>query len=120
MTDTTAPQAMDAEEKATPTLTDEVNEAIKQNRKYVLTLSEPVKLGDEGETITALHFRKPKAKDFRSMPLEIKMGDMLDLAARISGQPGPVIDLLGTDDMFKVMEVVGAFMPAGLPTGTTA
>lgn len=80
-------------------------------------LKEPIAFGTE--TITELSIRKPKAKDFRGLPMQPAFGDLLDLAGRLSGQPRPVIDDLGAEDVMEVLNVVGNFMPGGRGTGTT-
>lgn len=83
----------------------------------ILKLKEPIKHGSE--TISELVFRKPKAKDFRSVPMEPNMGDILNLVGKLSGQPPSVIDELGTEDMMEACAKVSGFFPAGLGTGKT-
>lgn len=79
-------------------------------------LAYPITWGSE--TITALTFRRPKGKDFRSLPAEgILMGHILDLAARLCGKPGAVMDELDGEDLEAVMELVGGFMPGGSVAG---
>lgn len=82
-----------------------------------LKLKEPIKWGSE--TIAELEIRKPKAKDLRGMPLQLGMGDMLKLAAKVTGQPDPVIDELSVEDMTALMEILGGFMGSSLATGQT-
>lgn len=79
-------------------------------------LSNPVMFGTE--KIAALVFRQAKAKDFRDMPITPKVGDMLDIAAKLSGQPPSVIDMLSPKDMAEVMKIMGEFMGDGLETGS--
>lgn len=81
-------------------------------------LREPIQFGSE--TITELTLRKPKAKDFRNMPAEPNVGDLLNLAGRLSGQPPSVIDELGVDDMLEVLGIVEVFIAGGRATGITA
>jgi hypothetical protein len=83
----------------------------------VVKLKEPIAFGSE--TITELRLRKPKAKDFRRMPMTPGVGDLLDLAGQLSAQPKPVIDELGAEDLMEVLECVGGFFPGGLGTGPT-
>ncbi len=78
-------------------------------------LKEPIPFGSE--TIAELTLRKPKAKDFRRMPMNPGVGDLLDLAGQLSGQPKVVIDELGAEDMHEVLERVGDFFPSGRGTG---
>jgi hypothetical protein len=84
----------------------------------VVALKEPITFGSE--FVTELRFRRPKAKDFRRLPLEPGLGDMLDLIGGLTGQPKAVVDELGVEDMRKALEVVGSFLPAGPATGGTA
>ncbi len=83
--------------------------------------TQEVKLGDPiqfgSEKIEALTFRKAKAKDFRDMPLNPKVGDMLDIASKLSGQPPSVIDMLSPADMAEVMKIMGELMGDGLEIG---
>lgn len=83
-----------------------------------IKLAEPIQFGSE--TIEELVFRKPKAKDFRSMPVDPGVGDLLNLAGRLAGQPPSVIDDLSVEDMLAVLEIVEGFIPAGRETGRTA
>lgn len=83
-------------------------------------LQTPVKLGEQGDLVTELAFREPKAKDFRHMPMDIRMGDMLDLAGKLCGQPSAVMDLLSIPDLMNVLEKIADFMPAGLQIGQKA
>lgn len=83
----------------------------------VVVLKEPISFGSE--TITELSLRRPKAKDFRRLPMEPGMGDLLDLAGALARQPKPVMDELGIEDMTSVLEVVGGFMPGGRGSGST-
>ncbi len=70
-----------------------------------ITLQEPIKWGSE--TITELTLRKPKAKDLRRFPTQPTTGDILDLAATLSGRPSAVIDELDVPDMLEICEVIG-------------
>lgn len=82
-----------------------------------VTLHEPIQFGEQ--TITELTIRKPKAKDFRALPLDMKMGDILDLVGRLTGQPKAVIDELGIEDLQEVSSLVEGFVPGGRATGHT-
>lgn len=82
-----------------------------------LILKKPIKLS-ETESVTELNIREPKAKDFRDLPMQPTMGDILDFAAKLCGQRPAVIDELGVDDMLALSEAVTVFMPAGLEIGS--
>lgn len=80
-----------------------------------IRLKEPIAFGTQ--TIDELTLRKPKAKDFRRMPMNPGVGDLLDLAGQLAGQPKAVIDELGAEDMQEVLERVGDFFPDSPGTG---
>lgn len=79
-----------------------------------VTLKKPIAFGSE--TITELSFREPKAQDMRMMPLKATTGDILDLAARLSGQLPSTLGELCMEDYQAVMEVVGSFFTTGPET----
>lgn len=81
-------------------------------------LSEPVKHGSE--EITYLEVREPRAKDLRKFPAQAKtLGEMLDFAAHLCGQPPSVIDQLSLVDAMNLFEVIMDFLPDSLKTGQT-
>ncbi|WP_341893885.1 phage tail assembly protein [Ferrovibrio terrae] len=83
------------------------------------TLKVPVKHGSD--EITALTFRKAKARDFRELKVggdgAIPIGDLLDLAARLSDQAPSVIDELDPIDMMEVLKRTAGFTTPGQKTG---
>lgn len=81
----------------------------------VIKLQVPIEYGKD--SIRELILRRPKARDFRSLPMEPSMGDMLNLAGDLAGQPPSVIDELDVADMLAVVEEVGKFMPSTQETG---
>jgi hypothetical protein len=86
--------------------------------QITVKLEEPIQFGSR--TIDELTLRKPKAKDMRQFPLNPQMGDMLDLASRLAGEPTSIIDELSVQDMTRVVEVIGDFLGASQATGTPA
>lgn len=75
----------------------------------VVELEIPIVLPN-GETIEKLELIRPKAKHMRSMPGEgMTVGDMLNLAGKLSRQPNHVIDELDSKDIQKVTEAIGDF-----------
>lgn len=83
-----------------------------------ITLTTPVVRGSK--EITELVMRKPKARDLRQLPLDLKsasMGALLDLAATLCGQPPSVIDDLEVEDSIRLIEKVTDFLPGSPPTG---
>ncbi|PSJ23577.1 phage tail assembly protein [Halomonas sp. ND22Bw] len=81
----------------------------------VVKLDQPIEYGSE--KIHELVIRRPKAKDFRELPAEPDMGDILTFAGDLASQPPSVIDELDVADMMKVVDAVGKFMPGGQKTG---
>lgn len=84
----------------------------------VVKLKEPIEFGSR--TIEELVIRKPKAKDMRKFPLNPQMGDMLDLASVLAGEPTSVLDELSVPDMTRIIEVIGDFLGDSQATGTPA
>jgi len=80
-----------------------------------IKLSEPLQFGTE--RIETLTFRKAKAKDFREMPITPNVGDLLNVAAKLTAQPYSVIDMLSPKDMAEVMKILGELMGDGPETG---
>jgi hypothetical protein len=74
----------------------------------VIKLEEPIKFGSE--VISELNFRKPKAKDLRSLSMSAKADDLLKLAGKLCGQPDSVIDEMCIDDTKKVLDLVSDFL----------
>jgi hypothetical protein len=81
----------------------------------VIKLGIPIKFGTE--TISELKMRPGKAKDFRDLPIEPKLGDYLNVAAKLCGQPPSVIDELDPTDLAEVMSAVGKLMGNGRAPG---
>lgn len=72
------------------------------------TLKEPIKQGSE--IISELEMRKPKAKDFRGMPVQPGVSDLLDLAGRLCAQPKSIMDELGVEDVKIILQAVSDFL----------
>ena len=70
---------------------------------------DPIDQGDE--QILELRLKKPKAKHLKKMKLDQPtMEDMLILAGKLAAEPPSVIDELGVEDLFEVIEVIGDFL----------
>ncbi len=76
-----------------------------------LILIEPIIFGSQ--TISELVFKKPKAKHLRGIPQKPSVGDCLDFAGRICGQPNVVMDELSIPDMNAVLGVIEGFLGDG-------
>jgi hypothetical protein len=89
-----------------------LNEGVQM---ITLKLKHPIAFGSE--MISELTFREPKARDMRMMPMKATTGDILDLAARLSGQLPSTIGDLCIADFQQVVETVGEFFTDGQTTG---
>lgn len=82
-----------------------------------LTLTKPIQFGTE--TITEFEFHEATAKDFRDLPLEPKIGDFLDVGAKLCGQTPAVMNMLCPVDMAEMLNIVGKSWTPGPKTGVT-
>lgn len=82
------------------------------------TLKHPIQFGSE--TVTELDLRAPKARDFRKMPMQPTMGDIMDLIAALSGRPPSVVDEMHVEDLAEVANAVAGFFGTGPATGPKA
>lgn len=80
-----------------------------------IPLSKPL-VTTEGEK-TELVVYEMCAGDFRDMPLNPKMGDFLNIAARMNGILDKEIDKLSVEDMGKLVECLGEASINTPPTG---
>jgi hypothetical protein len=78
-----------------------------------IKLTNPIKWGNE--MISELIFRDVIAKDLRSIKLSsMDFGDILDLAAKLSGHPPSVLDQLSMVDVGRVVANVGEHLNLGV------
>lgn len=89
-----------------------------QDNRVTITLAHPITFGSQ--MVTELRFRPLKAKDLRRMqaPPERSLAMLLELASFLSGETEQIIDELESDDLHKVLEVVGGFFAGSQPTGS--
>jgi len=81
-----------------------------------IPLEYPVEHGQE--TITELVFmRRPKAKDFKGLPMQLGFDELMTILGRLTGQPPSVIGEIDTTDLMNAVEVVTDFLPSGQTTG---
>ena len=72
-----------------------------------LKLKHPIKLGESEESTTELIFsRRPKARDFKGMPVPLGVDEQLLLISRLTNLPLPLIQELDGADMMAAMEVL--------------
>ena len=82
-----------------------------------VTLKSPIKFADR--EITVFEFRELRAKDMRSIKLNsMTIGDLLDVAGQLCGEPRPILDLMTPEDTLRVVTLMGnALAPGGSPSG---
>lgn len=87
-----------------------------------INLKKPIKTKN-GEEITLMRFREPKAKDMRKLKVDqsgdVEFGVMLDIAGSIYEGAPQMIDELALVDMKQVVTAVGELLDDGEETGET-
>lgn len=82
-----------------------------------ITLQTPITVA--GQTLNALTIaRKPMVKDFKGMPAQMGMDEIVQLIGRLTNEPPSTIGELGMEDFSAVMEVVGPFLMPGQQGGS--
>ena len=86
---------------------------------YTIRLKYPVEWGkDEDPRDTLIVKRRLKGKDLKEIPSDnIKLGHMVKLVSKITGEPMSFVDELDSEDLFKAIEVVKSFLPNSQTTG---
>ena len=77
-----------------------------------LRLKYPVDFGSE--TIEEFTFRDLTALEMRTVRSGMSIGDLLDIAGKLSGQPKTVINKLKAEDANAVVEYVGNALGGGV------
>ena len=77
----------------------------------ILKLKSPVTFGSR--EIKELSFRELKAKDMRTFRPQMTLGDFLDIASSLCGEPKSMIDMLSAVDTMAVVEHVGNGLAPG-------
>lgn len=73
----------------------------------------------EGVTLDKVQLRRPTGADLRKVPTEMGIGDMMTLAARLSGLADVAFDRMDASDVGRVIEVVQGFLRRPQRTGET-
>jgi len=83
-------------------------------------LRHPIVFGSE--TIEELTFRPATGKDIRRLPMRdgYEIDTILELAARLTDRPDPVIDRLTGEDLEEVISVASGFMPGSRRAGSAS
>jgi|AVFP01.1.fsa_nt_gi hypothetical protein len=74
----------------------------------IVKLDDPIEWGDE--TISEIKLKKPRGKHIKNLGDDIKVGDMLKIASKVSGVSMGVFDELSSSDCMKVAEAVGELL----------
>lgn len=80
-----------------------------------IKLQTPVEVA--GELIEEIVLRRPKGKDMKGLSASVNTGDLLKLAAKLSGQLPVVFDEMDGFDVTEVLGAVGNFLTSGPTTG---
>jgi hypothetical protein len=86
-----------------------------KEEKSVYRLKKPLKIGSE--TIKELHFDEPRAEHFWEMGLNPNLGDLMKVAAKMTGMMEAEIKRLGFEDMMGVADIVGKHIAPIQTTG---
>lgn len=86
-----------------------------KKESLVYTLKQPIKIGSE--TIKELNFEEPRAEHFWDMGLNPNLGDLMKVAAKMTGTMEAEIKKLSFEDMMGVAEIVGKHVSPIQTTG---
>ena len=81
----------------------------------IVKLTTPISWGEE--TITQLDISKPKGKHLRNVGQNLKLGELMDIAAACAGHPKSVMDLMDSDDAMACANAVADFLDGGQGIG---
>lgn len=93
--------------------------ALMKGEGLVLQLLRPIKLAD-GSRLEALTLRPCRGREMRKLPIDftkLEQGQLLDVAAMLSGQPPAVLDQLDSIDVHRVGAAIMVFLLGARPTG---
>jgi hypothetical protein len=80
-----------------------------------IKLQTPIEVGND--FIEEITLRRPKGKDMKTLTANAGTGDLMKLAARLSGQLPVVFDEMDGYDVAEVLTQVGNFLTSGPTTG---
>lgn len=87
---------------------------------YSLKLQKPIEWGKDKDPVGELVFKRElKAGDLKNIPAgnEMKIGHLMGIISKMTGQPLSFIEELSGPDLFKAIEVVNSFLPDGPESG---
>lgn len=88
---------------------------MSQSGSVTIKLQTPVEIGND--LIEEITLRRPKGKDMKTLTASAGTGDLMKLAARLSGQLPVVFDEMDGFDVAEVLGQVGNFLTSGPTTG---
>lgn len=86
-------------------------------KEKVYKLQEPVEFGKR--TVAEITLKRPKGKHLKDLGKDAKLGDIMSIAPKISGEPQEIFDEMDGADYLAVSEVIGDFLDNGQETGKT-
>lgn len=86
-----------------------------KSKTILYKLKYPLEWGQE--TINEIEFRRPKGEYLMDLGKDVKMGQLLALASKCSGQPISIFKEMDGVDALKCCEVIGDFLDSGQKTG---
>lgn len=87
-------------------------------KSFIYKLKTPIEMGSE--TITEIEIGDIKGKHMRNLPGDPKlynMGVIMELASKVTKQPGAVLDEMDCEDLLEVCGIVGERLGAGQKIG---
>lgn len=85
------------------------------NSSVIVVLTQPIEVGNE--YIDTITLRRPKGKDMKGLSAAMTTGDMMKMAAKLSGNLPVVFDEMDSYDVTQVLQEVGNFFTSGPTTG---
>ncbi len=79
---------------------------------HVIQLYHPIQFGSK--LIEELEFRETDASDMRSLKQDMTIGEYLDIAHRICGQPKAAMNKLKPSDVMQVIDYLGNALTGGV------
>lgn len=95
-----------------------MSEVSQKAQSVKVQLKYPIEWGQEG-LVKEVELKRPKGKHIKGLSKDIAMGDLFQIAAKVSGYTPAFFDELDAVDCLKISEVIGGFLEAGPETGRT-
>ncbi len=76
-----------------------------------VVLQDPFDFGDR--RVEKFTLRAPRAKDMRDLPIDLKIGNLMDLAAKLSGTEKAIFNEMSARDAMHMVGEVSSFLAPG-------